>query len=274
MRKKLTNRLLWFISFAPQANFEIALSGSAVSYVLGVKHQFPNPLLYSAFIFFGTLFIYNLMRAVSLWRLLRIQMRQEVFMDLRSHYGIAAICGIIALLCVLFLMLPLAYYLLLSVILLLSLAYRFRWFKIGHRRAALSELPHTKTIVLSVVWATLTVYMPTSFSSFDGTLFLSASLMYAAISIPFDVRDLDKDDPSRKTLAQIFGKQNALIMSGITFCIALLLILNWSSPSVLLCFVLATTFYFYLLKNISRSNQNNMMLRFVDLTPILWVIFH
>ena len=274
MRKTLTNRLLWFISFAPQANFEIALSGSAVSYVLGLKYQFPNPLLYSAFIFFGTLFIYNLMRGVSLWRQLRTQNRPQLFMDVSSHYVFAASCGLIALLFVLFLMLPLSYYLLLSVMLLLSLAYRFRWFKIGLRRAALSELPYTKTIVLSFVWTILTVYVPSSFSSFDGTLFLSAWLMYAAISIPFDVRDIDKDDPSRKTLAQIFGKQGALIISGIAFCIALLLVLDWSSSSALLYFILAMVFYSLLLKNIFASNQNNMMLRFVDLAPILWVIFH
>jgi 1,4-dihydroxy-2-naphthoate octaprenyltransferase len=98
--------------------------------------------------------------------------------------------------------------------------------------------------------------------------------MYAAISIPFDVRDIDKDDPSRKTLAQIFGKQGALIISGIAFCIALLLVLDWSSSSALLYFILAMVFYSLLLKNIFASNQNNMMLRFVDLAPILWVIFH
>lgn len=84
---------------------------------------------------------------------------------------------------------------------------------------ALREMPGIKLPLLSVVWGAAVVilaWMLSGSSEFSSKLLwiLVARILYiAGLTIPFDLRDLDLDHPSMRTLAQTLGPHSSLLLA-------------------------------------------------------------
>lgn len=90
---------------------------------------------------------------------------------------------------------------------LLSLFYALPVFGSGK---GLRDLPYIKVFLIALSWAYLTVPVaalqldvPLGRSEFG--LFLERCLFVLAITLPFDIRDLEIDDPEERSLPQVFG---------------------------------------------------------------------
>jgi hypothetical protein len=272
MKKKWINRTLWLVAFAPKADFEIATSGAVLSYIVGTNYHFPKPLLYALFVFFATLFMYNLMRGANLWRETKKEPDINKLLDVTNHYGFAAGSGVVAGILFLFVQLPYVYYMFTALLLIISLLYRFRWMKIGSHKTAISDVPYMKLFVLATVWMLMTTYLPQSFSASSASMMIGAWLMFFALGIPFDVRDVVKDDPSRKTIAQVLGKSKALLLSVLLFSASILLLIEFgfNKPSIyalILIVLYSITIYFTY-----RYNQKEVFYRLIDISPLFWAL--
>lgn len=270
MKHHWKNRLIGMLSFVPKADIEIAISGAFLSFFVGSNHNFPKPILYAFFVFFATLFLYNLMRSASLWRESKKVHDMNKMLDVVNHFVFAALTGLAATILFVALLLPLVYYLFIGILGIISVFYRFSCIKIGAYKIALSDVPYVKLFILATVWTLTTVYLPHSFAIVNFRLIAAAWLMFFSLGIPFDVRDLNKDDPSRRTMAQLLGANKALFLSGGAFTTSFFLLENISF-SLWLALVCAL-FYIILLFFIKSRPSFHWLYRCVDLFPLAWVL--
>jgi len=102
----------------------------------------------------------------------------------------------------------------------------YRWPVLG---LALRDLPYLKIFIISLTWGFITVLL-VQFSEHDlnlnWMLILNNSLYILGITIPFDIRDLDTDSSSKKTIPQIVGVKIAVSLSIICLLISALMYYN------------------------------------------------
>jgi 4-hydroxybenzoate polyprenyltransferase len=149
-----------------------------------------------------------------------------------SHYRLTITITIIAILS----LIPLVLFLsaeskiLLFFLALLSVGYNLPIFTLHDRKFGLRNIPGIKLFLISVVWSLSCVLLPileleslqTTIIPATATLLLIAKrfVFIAAITIPFDIRDLFQDRYNDlKTIPVILGEKKAY-----WFCLALLLI--------------------------------------------------
>lgn len=88
----------------------------------------------------------------------------------------------------------------------------------------LRDLPYLKIILIAIVWSLIIVWLP--FVNINDTIGLSnqdfiiaiiqTALFVIAITIPFDIRDLEYDNSTNlKTFPQLFGIKGALLFSSL-----------------------------------------------------------
>ena len=148
-----------------------------------------------------------------------------------SHHRLMITLTIISILS----LIPLALFLSLnSKILLFSLgvisvAYGLPIFSSHNKKFGLRNIPGVKLFLIAIVWSLSTVWLPiielenassSSISSWDTLLLITKRFLFvAAITIPFDIRDLFQDRSSAlKTIPVMLGEKKALL-----FCQALLM---------------------------------------------------
>lgn len=156
-----------------------------------------------------------------------------------SHYRLMITLTIIAVLS----LLPLSFFLntaskiLLLSLALISVAYCLPIFSIHDKRFGLRNIPGVKLFLIAMVWALSCVLLPVlelessveAFVTVNDTILLIAKrfLFIAAITVPFDIRDLFQDKTNElKTIPVILGeKQSLLICQGLLVAYLILLFL-------------------------------------------------
>lgn len=92
----------------------------------------------------------------------------------------------------------------------------YRWPILG---ISLRDIPFIKILLISFCWAFVTIFLPDLFfgkESFSAWIYIFASFLYIiGITIPFDIRDIDLDKRSKKTIPQLFGKKIACLVAVI-----------------------------------------------------------
>lgn len=149
-----------------------------------------------------------------------------------SHYRLMITLTIIAILSIL----PLVLFLntsskiLLVSLALISVAYNLPIFSIHDKHFGLRNIPGVKLFLISAVWSLSCVLLPilelensieASVTMNDSIILIAKRFLFiAAITVPFDIRDLFQDRTSElKTIPVILGERNALMI-----CQGLLLI--------------------------------------------------
>jgi 4-hydroxybenzoate polyprenyltransferase len=229
MLKKIGLSILDFLLFS---NFFIAVcavaQGLVTYHLLKVK---PSEHVL-AFLFFSTLFIYNM--AVLLAKPKNPQ--SSPFKRVRwifAHHRLTISTTLIAALCLVplgLLYLSFEAKLLMSFVGLLAVAYNIPFLTLNGKKIGLRNIPGIKLFLIAFVWASSCVLLPiVELESslqiqipLSETVLLVAKrfLFICAITVPFDIRDLFQDKLYElKTIPVILGEKKAWI-----FCLALLII--------------------------------------------------
>jgi 4-hydroxybenzoate polyprenyltransferase len=98
----------------------------------------------------------------------------------------------------------------------------------------LRDIPYLKIFVIGFVWSLIIIGLPTLSSS--GYLYFNIDYFFAllqvflftiAITLPFDIRDVDYDkDNNLKTIPRLLGVTNTIILSEILLIGSILLLYN------------------------------------------------
>ena len=147
-----------------------------------------------------------------------------------SHYRLMVTLTIVSLLSLipLFVLLSMESRILLIFLAIISFFYSIPLFTIGDQKFGLRHIPWLKQFMIALVWTMSIVLLPvleaqhfhlTSISLRDTTILIAKRFLFiAALTIPFDIRDLFDDRKSGlKTVPTVLGEKNAYL-----FCQVLL----------------------------------------------------
>lgn len=185
-------------------------------------------LILPFFIGFSTLLTYNFQRLVKLTDRPEYAAggRNNWLFRNRKLLGLISVLAVIP--CVVLLpKLTTSAMLILSISGVLSLFYAVRFFPIAGRLRALRDIAYLKLYVIALVWALVTVALPlVQLNGFDFDLIFFARFaerfaFIAAVTIPFDIRDMHLDHRSQRTVVHLFGQRGARIYAIIWIGISL-----------------------------------------------------
>jgi 4-hydroxybenzoate polyprenyltransferase len=147
-----------------------------------------------------------------------------------AHYRLMITFTIVSLLSLipLFFLMSMESRILLIFLGLVSFSYSIPLFTINGQQFGLRNIPGLKQFMISLVWTMSTVLLPileaqhfnlTNLSMRDTTILIAKRFLFiAALTVPFDIRDLFEDQQSGlKTVPVLWGEKNAYL-----FCQALL----------------------------------------------------
>lgn len=124
----------------------------------------------------------------------------------------------------------------------------------------LREIPFLKTFLIAVVWTCVLFYIPwlnegrkTEVVQNELTAFF---FLFAALTIPFDIRDMEQDRMQHKTLPLLFGVTVSKVVSLAFLAVFYLIIANINQEiwqNVLLGSIALLAFLLVLFTNSTRS---------------------
>ena len=149
-------------------------------------------------------------------------------------------------------------------------------FKIGKMEVSFRNLPFIKIFSISIAWAGITAFLPIVnagivIKSMDYLMLISQFLFVFAITIPFDIRDVIKDDSKLKTIPQVFGVEKAKAI-GVLVVLFLILVSYFKCEklSIDLLVVGLVTIIFLFCSSIKRNRFYASF--WVESIPILWLL--
>ncbi len=169
----------------------------------------PTLNVYSSFVFSATVLLYGTHRLVGISKSKKFanQGRFLVINTFKNHIIVYTFISFIAC-CWLFFQLNFKIQLILMAPIIIAAAYSLPIFP-GKRR--LRDLHYIKIFLIALVWAHITVVVPVYFHgdqlSLKSSLLAAEQVFYfMAITLPFDIRDLDVDRENQvKTIPATFG---------------------------------------------------------------------
>jgi len=224
--KKTLQQILDFLLFS---NIFMALcavsQGLVTFYLIGSKSSYHvNWLLFTS-----TLGIYNFSILLTKPK----HPEQSPYRRVRwffEHYRLMVTFTIVSLLSLipLFFLVSTESRILLIFLAIISFFYSIPLFTIGDQKFGLRNIPGLKQFLITLVWTMSTVLLPileahanhlTDISMRDTTILIGKRFLFiAALTIPFDIRDLFEDRQSGlKTVPVVWGEKNAYL-----FCQVLL----------------------------------------------------
>jgi len=217
--KKLYNSVFDFILFSNVFMALCAVAQGAVTfYLIGAKPVYTV----SALLFVSTIGVYNISILLYKPRLKHTENRRTQWFF--THHRLMITFTIVSALSLipLFFLVSTASRLLLIFLGLISVAYSLPLFSLGEHKFGLRNIPGLKQFLITLVWAASTVLLPifeaqdmhlTSISMQDTTILLAKRfLLIAALTIPFDIRDLFEDRESGlKTVPVVIGEKRAYL---------------------------------------------------------------
>ena len=174
-----------------------------------------------AFTFFATIFLYNFQRAVKFSaEKQRIAGRNHwMFRNRRAIWLWVIVSGLVAFF--LLWQLPARDWAVLALAGALSVAYVTPVFYWQRKRLDLREIPGLKLPLIAITWVITGIIFPLVHHEAMSWLSLNALsvvageklLFIAAITIPFDIRDLPYDRPQMRTIPQLIGARKATVVA-------------------------------------------------------------
>ncbi|MEP7196868.1 MAG: UbiA family prenyltransferase [Saprospiraceae bacterium] len=188
---------------------------------LGMQPQW-HPYLF--LIFFGTLLEYNFHRFVTIFthkEALKSDKHSWVNKNLTNFYILVGV-SLIGFVVVVF-MAELKVLLTLTPIALITILYSMPFFGKTRSIFRLREIPFLKIFLIAFVWATATIILPVS-KSLESinyysviALLIERFLFIFAITIPFDIRDIDSDNnQGLKTIPNTLSEEKSLNLAYIS----------------------------------------------------------
>ena len=217
--------MLRLIKFLVYSNFWIGLGGAAFIWQYYLIYNLTADYWLIAFVFFATIFTYTFQRYIKILNRTHGGGNRLEWME-KNPILVKVILIVSALGCVypFILMDPKLYFLLIGTG-ILSLFYIVKIpGKFGRN---LRDIPSLKIFIIGLVWATTSSFLPyinqvDSSVEIPWVLFIADFLFIIAITIPFDIRDMQLDEVEKKTIPQVVGVKKAI---GIAIFLLLLNVL-------------------------------------------------
>ncbi len=204
------------VDFYIFSNFHVALAGFSITKVTLINFGISNNLT-PFFVAFSILLSYNFIRYYEIKKNRLIWFESWFF---KNTIKIVVLT--------IFAALGLGYILLLadfnlkSLVILfpfafMTLFYAVPLFKIGKTEISFRNFPAIKIFSIAIAWAGISVFFPLDEANYQFTSsvyleFFQRILFLLAIIIPFDIRDVNADLKSLKTLPQILGITNSKVL--------------------------------------------------------------
>lgn len=238
-----------FIDLVFYGNFWIATCALAMSWQS--QWIFGQPLhldIFAGLVFFATLFLYAAHRIVGISKsheYFQLE-RYSVISTFKSHIQFYAVLGLLgSAICFFYVNRTVQLALLIPGI--ISLGYVLPL--LGNKKR-LRDLNHIKIFLVAIVWAWVSVLLPALQYEqvIDSSIFVMAierALFIFAITLPFDIRDLNVDQHSKvKTLPAQLGLTKTKVLGAfILLCCSLLATLLWQqqlySTNILLALIVS-----------------------------------
>ena len=273
-----------FLSALYQSNFWVGLAAAAFTYLSFGEELKLDYILYSLFVLFSTISAYNYMHWVKSLNNYRAQKRleDEAHPIDWSSFSSAIFAGLPAF-TLLFLLgsLTLIYYLFPA--LLIALLYPVTFPHPNRAFTSLRMIPGLKLFLIAGSWSYLSFAIPYWMQggvdkAFFAWEFIFRTILVMGLTIPFDIRDLKRDDKLMRTVPQVLGADNAigLAIAGL-FLYQIWALLqfflfgqNWyNSLAILLALELGVRMIKALKKNKSEFQVNF----WIESIPIIILIF-
>jgi len=258
---------LKLIKLLINSNIYISLAAVALTVStqiqLGLKPQW-HPYLF--LIFFATLFEYNLHRLITiLTHSEAINSEKHSWVKKNSiWFYVLVICSIIGFLISVF-QAKVSVLLTLAPIAGLTLFYSTPITKTANGIFRLRQIPYLKIFLIAFVWSTITILLPVIHSENKiedwrvTTMIIERFLFVLAITIPFDIRDVEDDSKTElKTIPLKIGKNKSLKLSIVLMTLFLILtIIHYTIASqsfLIIAYVISflTTLFFLISKKIQN----------------------
>jgi len=168
---------------------------------------------------------------------------------------------------------------------LISIAYNLPIFSINDKRFSLRNIPGVKLFIIAMVWAASCVLLPIFAIEENNSvaitlnetilLFSKRFFFIAAITVPFDIRDIFQDKSNElKTIPVIFGEKNSLLICQVLLATYLILLFSFTERIDGNFFALSLTIFlsgWLIFKSKWKKNEYYYFL-FLDGTMILQLI--
>ncbi len=148
-----------------------------------------------------------------------------------------------------------------------------------HAFTSLRSLPGLKLLLISACWTHLTFVVPMWMQGQPMDIFfitetLLRTLFIAALTIPFDVRDLAVDDENLKTLPQWVGTAKALALAGLGLGLyqiwwAVQFAFQRISLGEMLAGVVALEVAYHLVKGVLKNRSEMYISFWIEAIPLL-----
>ncbi len=240
------------------SNLLVSLSIGTLCYGICHKLKIPNEFWYGVFIFSSTLLTYNFQRFIKSNQI--IQNPTNHILWVKTHkknlYFIFYSCSILCL--VSFLKVynwGFTSGFILSISLLISFLYVFKI-----KRKSLRDIPHLKIHLIAIIWVVaiggFELLNEKNFTIEKWGFVLAHYFYIVAVTIPFDIRDLKYDNPSQRTIPQVFGIKKAKIISVLFLIIYFLIAINQQENLLKNSLFILVLLYTIILIITSSKNRN------------------
>lgn len=203
------------------------------------------------FVFFSTLVSYNAQRLFRINSLTRFDNKSWVVNHKKIALTLTGL-GLIGALITLTQFLTIGVLVWLMPLGIISLLYSLK---------KLRDIPYLKIFLISISWGVLCGVIPFALAGNYNpqTLILNFIIItcyITAITIPFDIRDLDLDEETKKTIPQIMGVSKAIKTALIILGISLFLFAFQFNLSQSLIYLLSCLISSYLIYNSSKEKPD------------------
>lgn len=147
---------------------------------------------------------------------------------------------------------------------------------------SLRSVPGLKMFLISATWSYVTVLVPVLlygvFSTEDVIEFFLRTLFVLGLVIPFDIRDMEMDDPGMRTIPQVLGAERArqLAMFFLTlyqlWLFIRLLVFDASLPFTLALFI-GVEIGYWLIRYAHRKHSEAYFSFWIEGVPVFCAVF-
>ena len=138
---------------------------------------------------------------------------------------------------------------------LISLLYVFKI-----KTKSLRDIPHLKIHLIAIIWVVaIGIFQLLNEQNLksENWLFVLAHYFYiVAVTIPFDIRDLKYDNPSQRTIPQVFGILKAKGISVLLVIIYFILAINQKENLIRNTLFITVIIYLMILILTASKNRN------------------
>lgn len=255
-------------------NIHVALAGFCLTKITLLNHNFSSNLS-PLFVALGIVVSYNFIRFYEIKTNQLSWLKQWFVKHKKSLHTLSFLSALLMLILyfspnfnsnAIWVLLPFAF---------MTFFYVIPIFKIGKLEFSFRNFPGLKIFSISFAWAGITVFFPLKEVMFSiNTIifieFIQRFFILMAITLPFDIRDVDFDSKSLKTLPQVLGIKLTKIMGSVFLILFVLLSVFVRNNLFISVGIAIITGFFLWFSSPKKSRYYTAF--WVEAIPIFWIL--